>query len=305
MAHPPAQAAAAHPAREISRRNHLRRGTFGGEELRSVETTSSRSRPIPPTPDGMERFPMSHRTGMSRGVLLLALLCAVSFGAIVRVALAGDNDHVACVEHGFYSGDNNNDASFFARVYQGCSSTHRCCAPHHRDGVGCSASSDDYNSTGTCNTWSRRLRQHQRVQRRARTLSDPTAFLHAPARLDGVLSDAPALEVPGGARRADPARRGRRLGGDGHDRPRTRPPGPAALEPDGSGASIAATARRPGRGRRARRRRRAGRCASTAREAGLTCPDVEPHGRRRLRPRRRRRLVPPAGARRRRASAST
>lgn len=96
---------------------------------------------------------MSHRTGMSRGVLLLALLCAVSFGAIVRVALAGDNNHVACVEHGFYSGGSNNDGSFFSRVYQGCGSSDRYCAIVNASGTVLGAN-ESYNTTGTCNTWS-------------------------------------------------------------------------------------------------------------------------------------------------------
>jgi hypothetical protein len=96
---------------------------------------------------------MSHRTGMSRGVLLLALLCAVSFGAIVRVALAGDNNHVACVEHGFYAGSSGSDGSFFSRVYPGCSSTDRYCAlvdsGGHTEGW-----TEALSLSGTCNTWS-------------------------------------------------------------------------------------------------------------------------------------------------------
>jgi hypothetical protein len=119
--------------------------------------------------------PMSHRTGMSRGVLLLALICAVSFGAIVRVALAGDNNHVSCVEHGFYSGDNNNDSSFFARVYQGCSATHRFCGLYTAGGslIG---SSDNYNSTGTCNTWSRDFTSSANECSAVAYLSDDNVF---------------------------------------------------------------------------------------------------------------------------------
>jgi hypothetical protein len=97
---------------------------------------------------------MSQRTGMSRGVLLLALLCAVSFGAIVRVALAADNQHVTCVEHGFYGGADSNDNSFFARVYQGCSATHRTCGLYTATG-GKIGVTDNYNATGTCNSWSK------------------------------------------------------------------------------------------------------------------------------------------------------
>ena len=71
---------------------------------------------------------MSHRTGLSRGVLLLALLCAASFGAIVRVAVGYDDAHVACVEHGFYGGGSSTDNSFYARIYDGCSTAYKRCA---------------------------------------------------------------------------------------------------------------------------------------------------------------------------------
>jgi hypothetical protein len=121
---------------------------------------------------------MSHRTGLSRGVLLLALLCAVSFGAIVRVALAGDNNHVACVEHGFYSGSSNTDGSFFSRVYAGCGSSDRYCAlidgsnPSHWVLFG---STETYNTTGTCNTWSSDYGSYQECTAVAR-VNDPGVF---------------------------------------------------------------------------------------------------------------------------------
>jgi hypothetical protein len=96
---------------------------------------------------------MTKRTGMSRGVLLLALLCAVSFGAIVRVALAGDNYHVACVEHGFYAGGSATDNSFFSRVSAGCGSTVRHC------GINAFGTEvaylEVYDGSTTCNAWSR------------------------------------------------------------------------------------------------------------------------------------------------------
>lgn len=117
---------------------------------------------------------MSHRTGLSRGVLLLALLCAVSFGAIVRVALAGDNNHVACVEHGFYSGASNTDGSFFSRVYAGCGSSDRYCglfdSANHLEG-----SNETYNTTGTCNTWSNDYGSFNECNSVAR-VSDPGVF---------------------------------------------------------------------------------------------------------------------------------
>jgi hypothetical protein len=116
---------------------------------------------------------MSHRTGMSRGVLLLALLCAVSFGAIVRVALAGDNYHVTCVEHGFYGGSDTTDGSYFARVNAGCSSTYRYC------GIMAGAyevgSDELYTSTGTCNSWSRTYGDYTECVGGA-NLNDPGSF---------------------------------------------------------------------------------------------------------------------------------
>ncbi|MCW2993924.1 MAG: hypothetical protein JWQ18_1419 [Conexibacter sp.] len=65
--------------------------------------------------------------GFSRGIVLLALLCAFSFGAIVKVALA-DSYHVTCVAHGFVGGDSPTDGSFFARIDNGCGSTYRTCS---------------------------------------------------------------------------------------------------------------------------------------------------------------------------------
>jgi hypothetical protein len=117
---------------------------------------------------------MSHRTGLSRGVLLLALLCAVSFGAIVRVALAGDNNHVACVEHGFYSGGSSNDGSFFSRVYQGCGSSDRYCAIVNVYGTVLGAN-ESYNTTGTCNTWSNDFGSFNECTSGAR-VNDPGVF---------------------------------------------------------------------------------------------------------------------------------
>lgn len=66
--------------------------------------------------------------GLSFGVLLLALLCAFSFGAIVRVATADTSYHVTCVGHGFIGGDYPTDGSFFSRVDDGCNSNSRTCA---------------------------------------------------------------------------------------------------------------------------------------------------------------------------------
>ena len=122
---------------------------------------------------------MSHRTGLSRGVLLLALLCAVSFGAIVRVALAGDNYHVTCVEHGFYAGGDGNDGSFFSRVYQGCGSTDRICSLYDGTNPGSPSfigSTETFNTTGTCNTWSRDYGTSYPECVSFARLTDPAAF---------------------------------------------------------------------------------------------------------------------------------
>jgi hypothetical protein len=95
---------------------------------------------------------MTHRTGIPGGVLLLALLCAFSFGAIVRVAFAADNNHVTCVSHGFWAGASSTDGSFFSRVYAGCGSTYRRC------GITSSGAlygfQEAYDTTSVCNAWS-------------------------------------------------------------------------------------------------------------------------------------------------------
>jgi hypothetical protein len=59
---------------------------------------------------------------------MLALLCAFSFGAIVRVATADSSYHVTCVGHGFVEGGSPSDGSFFSRVDDGCNSNYRECA---------------------------------------------------------------------------------------------------------------------------------------------------------------------------------
>jgi hypothetical protein len=59
-------------------------------------------------------------------LLLLVLVCAFSFGALVRVAFA-DHYHTNCVGHGFVHGDSLSDGSFFGRVEPGCGSTLRTC----------------------------------------------------------------------------------------------------------------------------------------------------------------------------------
>jgi hypothetical protein len=94
----------------------------------------------------------SKSNGLSFGVLLLALLCAFSFGAIVRVATADVSYHVNCVGHGFVGGDAPNDGSFFARVDGGCGSPYRECAIYS---YGVWRGGQSASATTICNSWSR------------------------------------------------------------------------------------------------------------------------------------------------------
>lgn len=78
----------------------------------------------------MPRTPSEDRQGTSTpltwGLLLLVLVCAFSFGAIVQIARA-DHYHVNCVGHGFVHGSNTSDGLFYAQVQTGCGSTSRSC----------------------------------------------------------------------------------------------------------------------------------------------------------------------------------
>jgi hypothetical protein len=85
-------------------------------------------------------------------LVLLALLCAFSFGAIVRVALA-DSYHTTCVGHGFVAGGSQTDGSFFSRIENGCSPTYRECAIY--TGGSWQGSQATYDSSSICNAWSR------------------------------------------------------------------------------------------------------------------------------------------------------
>ena len=69
---------------------------------------------------------LSQPKGVPLGLVLLALFCAASFGAIVTVARA-TSYHTTCVGHGFVEGGSQTDGSFFSRVEAGCSSTYRDC----------------------------------------------------------------------------------------------------------------------------------------------------------------------------------
>jgi hypothetical protein len=83
--------------------------------------------------------------------VLLALLCAFSFGAIVRVALA-DSYHTTCVGHGFVAGGSQTDGSFFSRIETGCGSTTRQCAIYSG---GSYIGSQVATGGSMCNAWSR------------------------------------------------------------------------------------------------------------------------------------------------------
>lgn len=82
---------------------------------------------------------------------MMMLLCAFSFGAIVKVALA-DSYHVACVAHGFLSGESRSDGSFFARVEAGCGGGSRSCDIFVNDSFKAGVASA---GSSTCNAWSR------------------------------------------------------------------------------------------------------------------------------------------------------
>jgi hypothetical protein len=92
------------------------------------------------------------RDALPGGIVLLALLCAFSFGAIVKVALA-DSYHVTCVGHGFEAGSSGTDGSFFGRVEAGCGSTYRECTLYTYGAL--DGSQTVGGTTSMCNVWSR------------------------------------------------------------------------------------------------------------------------------------------------------
>lgn len=88
---------------------------------------------------------------MARGLVLLTLLGAFSFGAIVTIA-AAEHWHTNCVSHGFVHGSSTTDGSFFARVDPGCGSTLRTCDLYTWGSfIGGQAVSG---TTATCSAWS-------------------------------------------------------------------------------------------------------------------------------------------------------
>jgi hypothetical protein len=110
---------------------------------------------------------------LSGGVVLLALICAFSFGAIVRYASA-DNYHVTCVGHGFVSGASESDGSFFSRVEHGCSSTSRTCAVYTYGSY--QGSQSQYDSGSDCSAWSRDFNPSLTECASAAHVTDPAAF---------------------------------------------------------------------------------------------------------------------------------
>lgn len=106
------------------------------------------------------------------GLLLLALLCAFSFAAIVKVALAAEY-HTACVGHGWVAGSSASDGSFFSRVEPGCGSTSRECKIYNWGVfVGSQYVGD---GSSTCSAWSRDFGTYTECASYAR-LYDPAAF---------------------------------------------------------------------------------------------------------------------------------
>lgn len=83
---------------------------------------------------------------------MLALLCAFSFGAIVRVATADPSYHTNCVGHGFLEGADMNDGSFFSRVDDGCGSDFHECSIYS---YGVLRGTQTSGGSSLCNGWSR------------------------------------------------------------------------------------------------------------------------------------------------------
>jgi hypothetical protein len=92
------------------------------------------------------------RKAVPLGLVLLALFCAASFGAIVKIASAASY-HTTCVGHGFVEGASQTDGSFFSRVEAGCGSTYRDCELWYSSTA--LGSQQAYGTTGTCNANSR------------------------------------------------------------------------------------------------------------------------------------------------------
>lgn len=128
-----------------------------------------------PAPHSTHRF--------SRGLAILCLLSAFSFGAIVKLAF-GDSYHVTCVGHGFVSGADPNDGSFFAQVDAGCGTTYRHCALY-TSGIQIGYVDGYFNTS--CSMWSRSFGDFSECHSSAH-VADPGAFnehVHLPANWCG------------------------------------------------------------------------------------------------------------------------
>lgn len=89
---------------------------------------------------------------LTKPLLVLVLVCAFCFGAIVRIAIAYDY-HTTCVGHGFVHGASQTDGSFFGRIEAGCGSTERDCDLYTFGSFIGGALVGG--TTATCNAWSR------------------------------------------------------------------------------------------------------------------------------------------------------
>lgn len=98
-------------------------------------------------------MPRSSRPAARRRtpLIVLALICSFSFGAIARVAVA-DHYHTNCVGHGFVHGNYLTDGSFYGRVEPGCGSSLRNC--HLYTWGSYIGGQTVTGTTAMCNAWS-------------------------------------------------------------------------------------------------------------------------------------------------------
>ena len=100
-------------------------------------------------------------------VIVLAILAALSAGAITAVALADDaHYHVTCVAHGFVDGSGDNDGDFHARIETGFSTAPKTCGLYTNGNF-----DGDETVTGnvTCDAWSERFGSYQECASTAHT----------------------------------------------------------------------------------------------------------------------------------------
>jgi hypothetical protein len=92
----------------------------------------------------------SGESRLTRPLIVLTIVCAFCFGAIVRSAFA--DYHVTCVGHGFVNDGSTSDGSFFGRIEAGCSSTLRRCELYTNGSF--DGSQTVTGTTAQCNAWS-------------------------------------------------------------------------------------------------------------------------------------------------------